>query len=450
MRQTGPLPEGSEAEHLQRGDVAQFLAGTLPRRQSRKLLRHLLRGCPRCSQVVAQCVAMKPAAAPPGAAGEAVARTVARIEDIAAARAEAVSTLTALLAGERPLHDLTGAEVASLRRLPQLDALLSTGFSLRNHDPQETLRFADLARQAAERLSAKELGAAVVADLRALAWAQLGNAHRICNDLPQASKALNRAVHWSQRGSRSGLLMARVADFLASLLGAQGRYGEARRILKAVHDTHLKEGRRHLAGRALYTAGCMAGWDGDAARAITLMRRGFDLLDLDRDPVLAVTLVHGMITHLAELGRFRSARRLLWRCRSLVVEQGNAIALLRLRWLEGRIYAGLDDFARAEAALRETRAGFAEHGQIYPAAIAGLDLAALWARQGRFAEIHALAGEIIATFRAMRIAREAIVTLLILQKACMEGGGQLLDIIEIVVTFLKSLERQPARRAEGA
>jgi len=80
--------------------------------------------------------------------------------------------------------------------------------------------------------------------------------------------------------------------------------------------------------------------------------------------------------------------------------------------------------------------------------MAGLDLAALWAQQGRIDEIQALAQEMIATFRALRIAREAIVTLLILQKACINGSGQLLEIIEMVVTFLKDLERQPAKRHE--
>ncbi|HYL05704.1 MAG TPA: hypothetical protein VE075_06675, partial [Thermoanaerobaculia bacterium] len=138
---------------------------------------------------------------------------------------------------------------------------------------------------------------------------------------------------------------------------------------------------------------------------------------------------------------------LLWRCRPLLVEHGNALELVRLRWLEGRIYAGLSDFSRAELAFQETRAGFAKHEQVYPAAIAGLDLAALWARQGRFTEIHSLAQEMIATFRALRIAREAIVTLVILQRACLSGEGQLLEIIDMVVTFLKDLERQPAKRS---
>ena len=77
------------------------------------------------------------------------------------------------------------------------------------------------------------------------------------------------------------------------------------------------------------------------------------------------------------------------------VEHGSAFDLLRLRWLEGRIFAGLSDFARAEAAFQETRAGFADRGQVYTAALAGLDLAALWARQERFNEIPTLAQEII-------------------------------------------------------
>ena len=194
--------------------------------------------------------------------------------------------------------------------------------------------------------------------------------------------------------------------------------------------------------------GLFTAWDGAPGKAIVLLRQGLDQIDPSRDPVLVVNTLHAMVSSLADLGRFRTARRLLWRCRTLVLETGNALVLLRLRWLEGKIYGGLADDSRAEVAFQETRAGFSERGQVYPAALAGLDLAALWARQGRFTEVHALAQEMIATFRALRIAREAIVTLLILQRACLNGSGQLLEIIDMVVTFLKDLERQPAKRHE--
>jgi len=408
-----------------------------------------MRGCPSCSGLLALHGIPAPAEVPEEAYDEVVARAVARASATAREGIGAVAILTSLLAGERSWSDLSTPEIASLRGLPRVRALLEAGRSLRHHDPQATLRFAKLARYAADRLSLKDFGAQAVADVRALAWAELGNAYRICDDLPRASRAMNRAVHWSRRGSQSDLLLARTADLLASLLGAQGRFPEACQLLLLVYRAHEQNGRPHLAGRALFSAGNMAGQDGFQGTSLLLMRRGLDLLDHERDPVLVSQLLLAMIISLTELGRFRSARRLLWRCRHLFTESGNELDLVRLRWLEGRIYAGLSDYPRAELAFQETRAGFAKHEQVYSAALAGLDLAALWARQGRFAEVQALAQEMIATFRALRIAREAIVTLLILQKACINGSGQLLEIIEMVVTFLKDLERQPAKRHES-
>jgi hypothetical protein len=367
----------------------------------------------------------------------------------AAARQEALSILTSLLSGERVWSDLSGSETAALHGLPQLRALLDAGFSLRHQDPQATLRFARLARFAADRLSPAEFGQDPVSDLRALAWAELANAHRICDDLSSATRAMNRAVYWAGRGTRSTLLLARVADLLASLLGAQRRCAEGRQLLELVYYIHEGAGRLHLAGRALYSAASMAVLDGAPGDAIHLLRRGLPLLDEEREPGLVAQALQAIISCLADLGRFRTARRLLWRSRHRIVAHASALDLVRLRWLEGRIHAGLGDLSRAEVAFAETRAGFGDHGQFYGAAIAGLDLAALWAGQGRYAEVHALAGEMIATFRAVRIAREAIVTLLILQKACDKGKGQLLEIIDMVGSFLKDLEHQPARRQEA-
>jgi tetratricopeptide (TPR) repeat protein len=376
-----------------------------------------------------------------------VSRATTNIGPVAVGHPQAVAILTEVLSGGRRWIDLSASDIATFRGLPQLRALLDAGHVLRHHDPQATLQFARLARYVADRLDPKEFGRPTVADLRTLAWAELANAYRICDDLQRATRAMNRAIHWSHRGSRSELLLARVADLLVSLLANQRRFQEGRGLLSLVFQLHCREGRQHLAGRALVSAANLAASEGIPGDAILLMRHGLALLDPEQDPNLIAQTLRSMIAMLAELGRFRTARRLLWRCRLLFVETGNAIDLLRLRWLEGRIYAGLSDFSKAELAFRQTRAGFAESGQVYPAALAGLDLAALWARQGRYEEVHTLAQEMIATFRALRIAREAIVTLLILQRACLSGGGQLLEIIEMVVTFLKDLERQPAKRS---
>jgi tetratricopeptide (TPR) repeat protein len=439
--------EESVTDHPSTEDFDLFVSGRLSLQKRWDLLRHLLRGCPTCSGLLAFHGSLAPAQVPEEAYEEVVSRALAGASENAKANDGAVGVFASLLSGERRWNDLSSPEIASLSGLPRVRALLEAGRSLRHHDPQATLRFARLARYAADRLSPRDFGAKAVADVRALAWAELGNAYRTCDDFARASLAMNRAVYWSNRGTQSSLLFARIADLLASLLSGQNRFPEAVQLLSLVYQTHAQAGRHHLAGRAIYSAGLIAVSDGVPDQAILLMRQGLELLDQDRDPVLVAQVLRGLITALVDLGRFRVARRLLWRCRALLVENGNSLDLLRVRWLEGRIYAGLSDVDRAELAFQETRQGFADCEQVYPAAIAGLDLAALWARQGRREEIHALAQEMIATFRALRIAREAIVTLLILQRACLSGGGQLLEIIEMVVTFLKDLERQPAKRS---
>ena len=435
-------------EHFSSDEVARFVTGHLSRNRRQDLIRHLVRGCVRCSGALAAHGGWAPVEVPEKAYGSLISRAIERACCVSVAAEEAVAMLTSLLAGERSWVDLSASELATLRGLPQVGALIEAGRSLRSHDAHATLRFARLARYAADRLSPKELGAEPVADLRSLAWVELANAHRICDDLPRASQAMNRAVYWANRGSRSNLLLARVAGLLGALLSAQRRFAEARELLGLVYQVHAVEGRQHLAGRALISMGHYAAADGESGRAIVLLRQGLDLVDHARDPVLIAQTLQSLLWFLVDLGRFRAARRLLWSSRVVLEENPNALDRLRVRWLEGRIYAGLCDFARAEAALLETRAGFAQREQVYPAALAGLDLATLWARQGRFEQVRALAQEMIVTFRALRIAREAIVTLLILQRACIGDGGQLLDIIEMVVTFLKDLERQPARRKE--
>jgi hypothetical protein len=368
-----------------------------------------------------------------------------RVFGMAASSSSVVAMLSALLSGQRTWRELSATEIATLRGIPQVRALLHAGRSLRHHDSGTMLRFASLARCAADRLNAKEFGPEAVADLRALAWAELANAHRVCDDLPKAGQAMNRAIYWSRQGSHSPLLMARIADLLASLLAIQRRLAEGLKLLALAHEIYEHEGQSHLAGRALIKAGTLAGWSGAPGQGIRLLRRGLDLLEPEREPELAAQTLLSMITFLSDLGHYRISRRLLWRSRHLFVDQGNALALLRMRWLEARIYAGMLDVKRAEVAFEEARHGFAEKGQVYPAALAALDLAALWARQGRMREVYVLAEELIGTFRALRVAREAIAALVMVKHACSESGTQVLHVIRLVVSFLEELERQPTR-----
>src|SRR6202023_2507874 len=120
-----------------------------------------------------------------------------------------------------------------------------------------------VARAVARASATAQAGTGAVAILASLLSGERSwNAHRICDALSRASRAMNRAVHWSRRGSQSDLLLARIADLLASLLGAQRRFPEACQLLYLVYHAHEKNGRPHLAGRALFSAGNMAALDG--------------------------------------------------------------------------------------------------------------------------------------------------------------------------------------------
>jgi hypothetical protein len=338
-------------------------------------------------------------------------------------------------------------DLPRLRGLLRVETLLAASWDLRYSDPREMLRIAELALFAAERLDQARYGRAAVADLRARVWAELANAHRVSDDVVRAEQTMVRAVGWVHRGSGDPWLLARVADLMASLLADQRRFADAAELLDKVHLFYLRMGDLHLAGRALISRGIFAGYDSQPRRALALLLEGLDLLDIQRDSRLAVHGVHAILSNLVECGRYRQARIHLWRSRSLFVQHGGKLSLLRLRWLEGRIHAGLGELERAERELLATRQGFAMAGNPYQTALVALDLAAVWLRQGKSKQLRHLVEEMIATFRALRIAREAVAALLILREAC-DRDEATLDRVRTVAMLLTELERQPRRRLE--
>jgi hypothetical protein len=337
------------------------------------------------------------------------------------------------------------ADPRRLRGLLRVEMLLAASWDLRYDDPQEMVRFAELALFAAERLEQARHGRAAVADLRARTWAELANAHRVADDLARAEPAMARAVSWQRRGSGDPWLIARIAVLMAALLTDQRRFAEAGELLVKAFGFYYRIGDRHLAGRVLIKRGILSGYANDPRGALALLVEGLELVDAERDPRLAIQAVHAILYNLVGCGRHRQARIHLWRSRSLLLRHGGRLAQLRLRWLEGQIHAGLGELGRAERELLATRRGFAAAGSPYNAALASLDLAAVWLQQGKTAQVRQLVEEMIATFRALRIAREAVAALLILRQAC-DRDEATLDRVRAVTMLLTELERQPQRR----
>ncbi len=459
-------------DHPSPGEIARLARGTLSRAGRHRLMVHLLRGCPICARLVAPALALMPAmlarhvagrrraakpSPPPCAESLAARASGAAAPDASSADAYELPLDRACAAAVRRFHlqereregGSTPAPQAVDPRLQRgrlkVKMLIEASWELRYSDPQEMVRVAELALFAAERLQRSRYGRVAIADLRAGAWAELANSYRIVEDLDRAEQAMAKAVAWQGLGSGDPWLIARIADLMASLLADQRRLAEAGELLVKVQGFYGRMGDRHLAGRALISRGIFAGYDNDPRRALALLVEGMELIDVRLDSRLAMQAVHAILWNLVQCGRYRQARIHLWRSRPLFLLQGGRFSLLRLRWLEGRIHEGLGDLERAERELLATRAGFAAAGQPYNAALVALDLAAVWLRQGRTKQVRQIVDEMIATFRALRIAREAVAALLILREACDRDEAPL-ERLRAVTVLLTELERQPRRR----
>jgi hypothetical protein len=206
-----------------------------------------------------------------------------------------------------------------------------------------------------------------------------------------------------------------------------------------------RQGDDHLVGRALIKKGLYVGYDGRSEEALKVTREGMALIDREQDPGLYFAAVQNEARALKDCGRLREARAVLWTNLQHQDAAGGRLNLLKLRWLEGEINVGLGELERAGRSFLLVKQGFEEAGMVYTAAVASLDLAALWFQQGRAFEARALACEAAEVFLGLRIHREAMMAVRILLN-CFETERVTLPLIQSVANYLRDSERNKTAR----
>lgn len=331
---------------------------------------------------------------------------------------------------------------------PLVEALLERSWSLRNREPAATVEHARLATAAAAALDLGPQGATRAADLRCRAWAELGNALRIVEDLDGAEEAFDTALgHWAA-GTLDETLFARYLDLRASLHRARRELEPARTALAVACSIYLRYGQKHLAGRTMLSQAIFAASAaGEPEEGLRLIAEGLSLVEEHLEPELVTSAIHNQICFLVDCGRYDEARKLLFLNRGrLLRTEGRAYAL-KLRWVENRIDAGRGQLARAEAAFREIREGFEGLNLGYQAACVTLDLAAAVLRQGRAAEASGLVLEAAEAFTALRIHREMLMAVLYLKETFVCGAAEV-PLLEEVSAFLRRAEHDGSARFE--
>lgn len=298
-----------------------------------------------------------------------------------------------------------------------------------------------------EELDPGIYGAPLIDDLRARAWACAGEAFRLLSDLRSAEEAFENAEEFIANGTGDALEDARVRELKAALYRDQRRWVEAHRQLDDVIAVYRQYRDLHLLGRAFVQKGRVYGNAGNLQKAVAWLRKGLGLIDPTRERYLDLGARHSLMLCLHESGRAREARFLLAASRPEFLQHGSPLLICRLRWLEGKIHQALGFLTEAETALTEARQGFAGLKIGFSAAAVSLDLAGLYAIQGRAVEVRALAEEILPIFQSRGLQQEAIAALIAFRQAAERETTNAKGCAEIQACLAKVRE-DPKLRCE--
>ena len=421
-----------------------FSNGSLASQATRAVVAHLVGGCSECRQKMAL---LTPWFDPAHEEVEISAELDAAYD---AAISAAYAAALAKVGGSRPsARAPRGAEGLPLPGEPGFatpevcETLLNRSFELRFSDARAMLQLAEMAAQSAQEIDPEAYGAENAADLQARAWAEVANAHRVLGELPMAERVMTRAVDCRSRGTGDARLLARLSDLAASLACAQRRFEQAFRLMDIAYSIYQKLGDTHAAGKVLISRGLYVGFTGDPLEGIRLLAHGLDFIDRVREPKLAFVALHNIVMMRVELGEYAEARRTLRQMKPLYERYHDELNDMKVRWMEGRIADGLGEIEEAEAALVEARDRFDQAGLGYRAALVSLDLVSVWLRQGRTSEIRQLVAELLVTFRAVGVEREAIAGILLLRDA-VESEQATLELLHLIAMSLNKLDGRSA------
>ncbi|HYU35512.1 MAG TPA: tetratricopeptide repeat protein [Thermoanaerobaculia bacterium] len=410
-----------------------MVRGTVTPEESREIVRHLVHGCAVCS---GRAEAARTAESPQST--QAYDEVFARLERQVSERArrlekerEEARPLYTELLGQEAVQGLS--QVHSTRRYASLalcELLLQTARDLGVEDPPRAHRAAELAARVAEQLDLEPYGSPVVQDLRAIAWAYFADTARVQADLRLARSAMETAELLLEQGSGDPLVRAELLSFKASLLTYSGRFDEALPLLSRTASIYRRFGDRHRYGRTLVKKGTVLGNAGEAEAAIRQIRRGMDLIDPAHEPRLMVCAIHNYIWFLQESGHTGQVAGCLDGARRFYQRARDRRDLGRLRWLEGKISGGRD----AETALLTAREALAREGLAYEAALAAMDLAVHYAREGRGCEMRRQAEQMLPLFRSDDMYQETLVALVSFPDGKRPAPGALLADLESYIT----------------
>lgn len=301
-------------------------------------------------------------------------------------------------------------------------------------DARRALAFAELALYRAER----EPGAdGWRSRLTGYAWFFVANARRVANDHHGSEEAFARAWTLWRAGDETGLSPfdeALLYDLEASLHRDQRQFAAALvRHEEALARCRTQEAEASILLNKAFTLEQMGNVEG----SILALQKASSRIDGQYRPRFLAVQRFNLAVNLCHLGRFEEAQPLVPEVRKLAVQLRNGLDLVRVVWLQGKIAAGLGQVEEAEAALEQVRQEFAARNMPYDAALVELELALLYQKQGRTADVRRLARRSAPVFRALRVDRETLAAVMLFCQAAEREEAT----VELVRGALEALQK---------
>jgi tetratricopeptide (TPR) repeat protein len=167
-----------------------------------------------------------------------------------------------------------------------------------------------------------------------------------------------------------------------------------------------------------------------------------------REGRLSLCVFHNLTDSLSKVGRYAEAEALLPEARRVALTLGSEIDRVRLFWVAGRVAGGLGRKDEAIRSLSQVRGEFASQGLDYDTALVSLELAALYAEDGRTEEVKSLARHLVPIFQAKRVEAEALKALSLFRQAA-EQERATESFISRIVAFLRRARHNPELRFES-
>jgi tetratricopeptide (TPR) repeat protein len=280
----------------------------------------------------------------------------------------------------------------------------------------------------------------------ATARVYLANALRVANDLAGSDSELGRARQLlaTCEASLSNTVRSRLLDLESSLHRAQRRFPEALACLEKA----LACGTAETGGKILLQRAAVYQQMEDHEKALATLREAAPHVEAYGTLHNLFALRFNTAANLAYLGDARTAEGLLPEIQALTEQLNKAVDRLRFRWLEAMVDAGLGRTESAIARMDRVCEEFlrTDPPLPYDAALAGLDLARFWLKEGNTGAVQRLAVPLGRIFRAQGIQREAAASLRLFCEAARREAATV-DLVEKVEAEVRRAGRGAAASA---